>query len=252
VKIISKETDYYDSIVYKHGFDDSVLFIRKTGRPVELSDKHHDISNSLKPLTFEKKINISKYGFLSDMVSGIINIQPIVFCGKVFFCEKTRFGTMDSDKFRTENGFSSEAIGKNWFRFLTKEDLIEYLVQEDKLEKRTNFWRGHKSEVLQGYIEIYDKDFTEILIELRAAYFTFESEFSYKYDTRKHAPDLHPLLKKYEFAKAVEPYSAAQQLEQFISSALTGNNEPPVILADKYRVTAHGFDKYSFRNMPAK
>lgn len=53
-------------------------------------------------------------------------------------------------------------------------------------------------------------------------------------------------LSKYEFAKQINPYDARQMIEQFLRNDLAVEMKPAQ-LDDKYRIAAHGFDKWSFR-----
>lgn len=54
-------------------------------------------------------------------------------------------------------------------------------------------------------------------------------------------------LADYEFYKHVDAFTAFQTLSQYISNQLVKEKKVDVI-ADKYRIAGHGFDKFSFRN----
>lgn len=53
-------------------------------------------------------------------------------------------------------------------------------------------------------------------------------------------------LSKYNFAKQINPYEARQMIETFLRNDLAVEMKPQQ-LDDKYRIAAHGFDKWSFR-----
>ncbi len=53
-------------------------------------------------------------------------------------------------------------------------------------------------------------------------------------------------LSDYDFAKQINPYDARQMIEQFLRNDLVVEMKPQQ-LDDKYRIAAHGFDKWSFR-----
>lgn len=58
-----------------------------------------------------------------------------------------------------------------------------------------------------------------------------------------------PYLKQYGFAKAVDPYTAFQELSMWISGILGGQSPETVhITDDKVLLENHGFDKHSFRS----
>lgn len=63
---------------------------------------------------------------------------------------------------------------------------------------------------------------------------------------------VNPQLKKWHFQKAVDPYTAFQEIDMFRNSALKANERPMVSISDKDKIHKHGFDKWSFRKMPSK
>lgn len=56
-------------------------------------------------------------------------------------------------------------------------------------------------------------------------------------------------LKDVQFAKAVDPYAAFQEISMWISMTLTGAGNEMVAIKDDMRAQKHGFDKWSFRKM---
>jgi hypothetical protein len=55
------------------------------------------------------------------------------------------------------------------------------------------------------------------------------------------------MLKPFEFAKAVDPFNAFQQVSMYLGNELVRRDEPDTI-ADEYRIAMHGYDKHSFRH----
>ena len=64
--------------------------------------------------------------------------------------------------------------------------------------------------------------------------------------SRNRVLTLNPDLSKIHFQKILDPFRAYQELEQWIGGVLT-NTEVIPEQTDKNKVTAHGFDKWSFR-----
>ena len=75
--------------------------------------------------------------------------------------------------------------------------------------------------------------------------------WNWKSDTQKFF--INPLLKDYQFYKVYDAVQTFQEIQMFISGVL-GNKEKEIIeVADKYKITQHGFDKkWSFRKEPTK
>jgi hypothetical protein len=63
---------------------------------------------------------------------------------------------------------------------------------------------------------------------------------------------INPLLKKYSFFKMRDPFSAHQELYQFVGGYLKQPTRPMVEISDKDKVHKHGFDKWSFRQKGTK
>ena len=57
---------------------------------------------------------------------------------------------------------------------------------------------------------------------------------------------IDPVLKDYNFQKVLDPFTAYQELDQWIGGVL-GQNPQPEEVADKYKIQQHGYDKWSFR-----
>ena len=49
------------------------------------------------------------------------------------------------------------------------------------------------------------------------------------------------------FRKIIDPFLMYQKIETFISNDLAQELNPPVKIEDKYKIPAHGFDRWSFR-----
>jgi hypothetical protein len=59
--------------------------------------------------------------------------------------------------------------------------------------------------------------------------------------------DLNPSLKKLNFQKTKDPFTAYQEIYQYVSGVLNSPENKMVKLSDKDKIDKHGFDKWSFR-----
>ena len=66
-------------------------------------------------------------------------------------------------------------------------------------------------------------------------------------DFRDNKIIFNPVLKDIGFYKAVDAFTAFQELSMFISGVMGGNSPKMVQLDDDMRIAKHGFDKMSFR-----
>jgi hypothetical protein len=57
----------------------------------------------------------------------------------------------------------------------------------------------------------------------------------------------NPKLHDMKFARVVDPYQAAQEIDMFLHSILTDHPKPLIEVSDEDRLIGHGFDKWTFR-----
>jgi hypothetical protein len=76
-----------------------------------------------------------------------------------------------------------------------------------------------------------------ISIAVACYFFTDKNEQFYK---------VNPCLKDIEFQRVLDPFTAYQELDQWISGVLGQNPEPDEV-SDKVKIQQHGFDSWSFR-----
>lgn len=208
MKIISLETDYYDSICYQYGFDATITFYRGKFDNPEIPQKFNNVIKSLTP-------RVRHVGKDTTII-----LTPIIFCNTLYVQELI---------------CSSELANPDYESYRNANSEIRYLTSEE-MSKSTNKRSWYSSEM--SFNELQRYDFTELHNILNLAYFSVNGAGNI---------DPHPHLGNLKFAKAVDPYSAAQTIEQFLSTHLTSVHKPPIEIDDKYRIAAHGFDKASFR-----
>jgi len=62
---------------------------------------------------------------------------------------------------------------------------------------------------------------------------------------------INPCLRDLRFGKIIDPYTAFQEIQMYLSGVLTNNPDPPVKVSDRSKILGKGFDyKWSFRKRP--
>jgi hypothetical protein len=64
--------------------------------------------------------------------------------------------------------------------------------------------------------------------------------------------ETNPLLKKYRFMKAKDPYSAMQEVHMYLSGVIGMADRDMTEIGNDDRIKQRGFDKWSFRKEPTK
>lgn len=59
--------------------------------------------------------------------------------------------------------------------------------------------------------------------------------------------EINPNLRKMNFAQVYPPYDAFQKVDNFVSGIVAAKENQTVEIADEYKISQHGFDKWSFR-----
>ena len=142
--------------------------------------------------------------------------------------------------------YSIEDIDKFYKTYLSKKQYKDYVTT------KTRSWRTSFTGTQQ---ETYEKWFKDRANLNHESYFidnkmpVFVAEAQNRTDScLVHLPE----LKKYEFYKAVDSYSAFQELSMYISGVLGTGNPAMIHIDDKYRIAGHGFDRFSFKHRNPK
>jgi hypothetical protein len=236
--IISKKKDYYDGVVGTMGVDKTIVYNRDT---IELENR--DIPNAFKgkntfwgvkfrenPFHALSYVSIKKeYKDICDEHAHFI----IGFCGKLYIGWKLyREIITETHAISTDISYNIDFMKtilepKSWHNNLA--DNINYVLSYDALP----IFRELKAPVF-----IYDGDFGRTSFDRkRSIYNSFKPKFF-----------VNQLLKDYEFYKVFDTFQAFQEVSMFMGGVLGAGEKNIVEVADKYKITQHGFDyKFSFR-----
>ncbi len=235
--IISKFHDYYDSGM-TYGIDKELRFIRKT----EKIDKQLEIPEKITELMKDLPKVYDYYR------SQQFTAQPfiIIFCGQVHL--GYHFFNLKDPK------------DKNYYVRHTDPDIytydlpsVEKVIQKYEPEmfktfrnKDTLFHRilpSFKYDVLERAFKKFEDKKMDVGIHLDE-----ESPILYLgYDDRDFIYIKNPVLRKLQFFKKVNSFTAFQNISMFIGGICSKTFPPTVELSEKDRIGKQGFDKWSFR-----
>lgn len=230
--VVSKFHDYYDPVARSKGVDKTIVYKRET---VEKEDeKTCKIVKSFLLPSFQRTERI--HGVISKESS--YNMVIIGFCGKfypMFICyqRSTDYTTSAKTNYLYDQGFisvilesfNSPKVGRyRHYRPLDKFRDYQEVLKSDTL---SNLYTDQKCPVVQFGV-VSGICTTPNLI-------------------------LNPPLKPLNFMTVVEPFTAFQELEMYISGVLGSPEKPMIQISEKDKLISHGMDpKYGFRKMPTK
>jgi hypothetical protein len=227
MRIISGFHDYYDS-VQAMGQDQSLLYIRNER---------------------EEFVKSKDYPFPYMYDSPSVYQYTIGFCGKIYPAIHTCYW------------FDSTRPDPNVWCY-TLEDVDQFVeshFKKKEVEAYHTRQRRHRLRGRRAYL-VRD-DVKELFDEFEAKKENYQEMFIKERCPvivgRYHSSHLgspcqmifNATLREYEFFRVVEPYTAFQEIQMFMSNLAVPLNPIPEI-SDKIMVDIKGFDKWSFRKMP--
>lgn len=215
MRIISKFHDYYDSVM-KSGMDQEVIYVRNP-----------------------KKLYLDKNFYTSKRTkSNQCDIETLLlgFCGEIYPIFKVILGNNEPPMI-----------------FYNVEDFKEFTLSRkltDSYDFRSSRWFGN------NYNTFVTQNFSELkeLFHLhQVPIFTIQNHrtFTYGYNN-EGLLTLNPSLKALEFQRIKDPYSAYQDIFQYVSGVLNKPENRMVNISDRDKIHKHGYNKWSFRQLPTK
>lgn len=237
MRIIGKGRDYYDG-VSKYGYDSTVFYHRSN----ETIHHTRDLArlNEFKPLAGAVFYNRTAHG---SRVNATFSAVKILFCGKLYCGINVKL--TDS---RIESGYVTVDD-----TFYTLDSINEFLAKyglEGFCSRRRSQWAWMRDndEVVDHFDIRGSEKFMDIAVARKSpAIVCVRVPYTYEVDVIINA-----VLKDFHFYKVFASYAAYQEIDMFMSGVLAPENRPMVTIDDKYKIQEHGFDKFSFRNLPSK
>lgn len=261
--IISKFIDYYDKVGAQFGVDKSIVYQRKEiCNPSEWRKRdnpHIETINKKDLYAIQDQFKtVFRYESFSPNCGEMQfpTTTPweehhtwwlVYFCGQPYIVLELQV----SGHYEGTNYVNS---GSTWIH---EPGIIEILQEKAKEPQKRKPKYGRRSdnewlETLSLIEKIKGLDFSKFLFEKKVPVFAYRISGSIWSD-ETGGLILNPKLANWEFWKVKDPFTAFQEIQQYISGVIgTGGNEP-VATDDKYKILSHGFDlKTSFRKDPGK
>lgn len=236
MRIISSYHDYYDG-VQAHGQDKRIVYIRNT------------VNHKLDKYPFIKVANSGGAGFH-------VNSCVIGFCGSLFpllVLSGSKFG----EPTKTKPCYGIDGVDTFLKENLNDKDYEKY--DEGTYFNLNNWW---KNQILYSYNrKSFIKYFEQATknddlfrkynspIWIAKPYFNPDDKL-YPFTDKNAGPYVvtNPSLKPYEFVRIKNPYTAFQEIQQYLSGVLGFADKPIPAVSNEDLIESKGFDlKSSFR-----
>lgn len=247
--IIAKKKDYYDGVAGTTGIDKTIVYDREQ---IEFEQGDMPNVNVFNYKSRQERENSPLFKLGNSHIKDIYYKQfphhsyfLIGFCGKLYpgFKLCSVKNTSDYDNVNITITFDKDYIielfGKETYRgyFGRRyhnqhfEDNLNHVLQFDAMD----WFREMKAPVF-----VYDEDYGRTHVDVgRNCWLHNHQKFT-----------INPLLKEYEFYKIFDAFQAFQEISMFMGGVLGRGEKEIAVVADKYKIAQHGFDKWSFRKMP--
>lgn len=239
MKLISSFRDYYDSISHQY-LDKEILFIRDQ-KTVSFSRKEAD---KFPTVTYSGIRN--PVGVNNSTVDLGMRAEIIGFCGKLY------------PVIVVEKKLQENQPRKIISAIYTLSDFEQFVETEElSIAKRAFRWTwadgydfGYLSEVKEFFeSRTNNQNLESKFLELNVPYFVYRQR---GVGSRDYQIVTNPILKDYRFVSVKDPFTAHQEIYQFVSGFLKQPQNEMVNISDKDKIHKHGFDKWSFRKPPGE
>ncbi len=241
MRIISKFKDYYDSSA-GYGVDLTQVFLR--------NEERYSLRMKEKPpiaVAIEKSVNM-----VSDrlvlLASERYEVVHVGFCGKIY----TGISGPVFENGSVVKDHANMIVRRIYWKV---DDIpLEELSKEGKVSL-FHMYSLHRSggrvktvKTLKEWFEMNKN----LLVQEDLELFTEHNLVVFSLIPSKEEVIVNSVLKECEFQTLKDPFTAFQDISMFVSGVLSGSGKEMIQLADRDRITAHGFDHKSFRKEAGK
>jgi len=236
MRIISDFHDYYDA-VQATGQDQTVVYLRKR-KEVELNHN-----------SFDFPVFGQLYGY-----SGVLVVHIVVgFCGKVYPILQLSYQRRSEPNPDIALCYTLSEVDTFIEHHCKKREIEAYRSKPRRWGFEDNLWpreqRREKFDEFFGTYAAKQSTFGGLFLESGCPIFVASSWQGKR--NREYKIVYNECLKDLEFFKLIDTFTAFQELQMYFG-AMAQPNKPIPHISDKDMVSIKGFDKWSFRNPPAK
>ena len=243
MRIIGKLHDYYDGLM-AYGQDNSLVFHRETGGSCD--EKSEIVKDAYRLVDLDVFRRLRWNGPRSSFVSATLTTKGCVrhHVRSVFvgFCGKLYHGLYVKEEYNIVNRVPLDT-------YVYTVDQAMRLEAQYNYPPRNNFDSGPSVVQYLPFMihkcaeEVGKVDTTEFSVKYKVPYFAITTH-------NGHIEDVItiPELKKLEFQKVKDPYTAYQEISMFLGGVIPRQQPEMVEISDKDRISQHGFNKLSFRH----
>jgi hypothetical protein len=211
---------------------------------------------------FQDHFNIHSTANTRMWNPGGVNLHYVIFCGKLYV------GFSIVEQVRKNGALLSRDSKIFW-----DTDSIEKYVNASESKDLKKTW-DLSNEISKGRYARYYKPFSKLRVgkfyEKVLEYNKDNKDFLDKIMVEADAPVIlishgidksfarynktvrsvvkNPELKELNFASAVDPWQAFQELSMYLTNVIGIKENPTVDIEDKYKISEHGYNEKSFRN----
>lgn len=254
MRIISKFHDYYDTAL-SYGDDASLVYMRTTSNDKVIENKKHPLFNLIH--SEMDKISSLYLDYYSD--SGKNKVQLRIYPEFLYMCGKTHLiFKLEHDTTNNRIYYSSQDTLRNVEYFtnldeaLTRGTEITGIDFNTYTPKPQYSWYAGKYQFSKK--EAYRKKVLDSIEAFEKSDKAPEVLFHYNIPIvhlmRDGSVTLNPCLLDLSFQKKMDPWTVFQEIDMYTGGVLKRVDAMTCDIADKDRITQHGFDKWSFRKLP--
>jgi len=133
---------------------------------------------------------------------------------------------------------------------IVKKDIVHTFAEFEKKAKEYRFEEHDYDYYSRRQFDVAKDHFQKDFSRYEKVFYKYKSPIFVKNRVKYEEMILNPNLRDYEFYRVIDAYSAYQELEMFLGNL--GIKNDTVNIDDKYRIEAHGYDKFSFRASKGK
>ena len=250
MRVIAKTKDYYDSLMETSN-EASIVYFRFQSELLINVDDYFQKKSTLdfRNWKIQDFIDNTLSVCIDEAVGIYCSLSVVGFCGSFYPCITVRLHQPETP------------LRPSTKSFYTDNDALSHvnkvLLERKKraLEKFSDN-RSIRGHVIEEFFKFDFSKFSGLFTKLKVPVFilNFNDEqnitWSYSSNVCKIKCVLNPTLKDYDFFRKFDVNQTFQEISMYIGGVLGGSSPPMAEIEDKYRIEAHGFDKWSFRRMP--